>query len=169
MKKKGKLIAAAAVMVLAVVFCVSYTHWPRSWNAISGDREWQISSSYLLISTVDHGKSGFDQWTMNTSDLTASIESAVFSTLNSGTYRASLRNLINKTMFKTSSWSGDGGEICLWLMRQSEEMSVYIYGSGNIVIPRRNGQEYLTIYQTDPGVYEQLKEVLQTHGTFRDE
>lgn len=186
--KKIAVISAVSAAALIVLFCVSFCLWyvqPRSWDTLTKERDVDNMAASLLqyyfrtygpYGEIDHG---WDVWNMNAEQAEGAALEAVLDELRSGSYRASLKNLVPKSIFpldgRISSvsyltlvfiWEAPGKENPT---ADNDWGSLTVFDNGNVILDAWMTGYHSHLYHTDSGLYERLAPIIQEYGTFRED
>ena len=186
--KKIAVISAVSAAALIVLFCVSFCLWyvqPRSWDTLTKERDVDNMAASLLqyyfrpygpYGEIDHG---WDVWNMNAEQAEGAALEAILDELRSGSYRASLKNLVPKSIFpldgRISSvsyltlvfiWEAPGKENPT---ADNDWGSLTVFDNGNVILDAWMTGYHSHLYYTDSGLYERLAPIIQEYGTFRED
>lgn len=169
-KRKLELACAGAAAVLILIFCLWYTHVPRSWADIS--RAGQIKSLYGSYgNTVERSGRTCTQSEYRMQDMDSGHPAAqvIISALEGRSYRADLGNL-RPALFLPDRISVPGADVLHFTLRTQNRglMGVSIYSNGLLAI---GGLTSMTpqgclSYKTDTDLYQEVFEIMQEYSTY---
>lgn len=172
-KWKLELACAGAAAVLILIFCLWYVR-PRSWTEIIGTEETvYLRHCNLITDAVYDGKPSADLWVLRSEEAKGPAAEPIMAALQGGTYRPSLRNVLNHTIFCTLNRtisSGKIGDACVFIGDHGGEpvLSIDVYGDGKVILLFEDNYGECYVFQTDIAVYEALSEAIKTYGEFQE-
>lgn len=169
-KKRNILIGIGAALAPIALFCLWYTHVPRSWQDIS--RAGKINSlhgSYADTVEVSGGTCTQSAYQMQDMDSDHPAAQVIINALEGRSYRADLGNL-RPELFLPDVISVDGAvPLHLYLRTQKRgPMTITIFNNGLLAI---GGLTSMTpqgclSYRTDTDLYQEVFEIMQEYSTY---
>ena len=162
-KRNVKIVCVLSLLAALTAFCLWYTR-PRTWTEITGE-DVRIGLAHLTMPDLDWEadtameKLGYKHWKLDQDDPSlVEVNAAILQILERHTFRASLDSLVPRD----SIHMGAGGDLTVF-MKWGEENSRFFYfmDTGKAFTSKDWGWD---IYQSDPALFDELAELVQTYG-----